>query len=134
MSKFGDFEFDDFKEMAANFQKAVDADIMQEVIDLSLKQAGQIILTDVKERTPVRKINGGTLRGDWRLSKTDINAIQLSNNIEYAPFVEYGHRLRNGGFFPGVFMLRDTINDFEEKFQVLVERNLQKKLKEYGLL
>lgn len=131
MTSFGDFEFDDFKEVAANFQKAVDADIVQEIIDLSLKQAGQVILAGVKERSPV---DTGQLRGDWRWAKTDINAIQLSNNIDYAPFVEYGHRLRNGGFFPGVFMLRDTINDFEEKFQVLVERNLQKKLKEYGLL
>lgn len=134
MTSFGDFEFDEFKEMATNFQKAVDADIIQEVIDLSLKQAGQVILAGVKERTPVRKINGGTLRGDWRLAKTAINSIQISNNIEYAPFVEYGHRLRNGGFFPGVFMLRDTINDFEDRFQALVEINLKKKLKEYGLL
>lgn len=131
MSSFGDFDFEDFKEMAANFQKAVDADIMQEVIDLSLKQAGEVVLADVKSRSPV---DTGQLRGDWRLAKTSINSMQISNNLEYAPFVEYGHRLRNGGFFPGVFMLRDTINDFEEKFQVLVERNFRKKLKEYGLL
>ncbi|MDF7636929.1 HK97 gp10 family phage protein [Leuconostocaceae bacterium ESL0958] len=131
MSGMGDFEFEDFKRFSKQWQKAIDAGIAQEVIDLSLKQAGQVILAGVKERTPVGET--GFLRGDWRLTKSG-NSIEISNNMHYAPFVEYGHRLRNGGFLPGVFMLRDAINDFHDKFEYLVERNLKKKLKEYGLL
>lgn len=132
MSDFGDFDFDDFKEMAANLQKAVDADIIQEVIDLSLKQSGEATLADIKETTPERT---GTLRGDWRLNKTALNSVQISNNLEYAPFVENGHRKRNGtGWVQGRFMMKNSFNNMDEKLPALVERNLKLKLKEYGLL
>lgn len=127
---FGKFDHSEFDAFANQFSAAVKADVAQQIIDKSLKEFSQVVLSEVKERTP---FDSGLLRGDWRIAKTSINSYQISNNMHYAPYVEFGHRLSSGGFFPGVFMLQNTLNDLESTFDAIVERNLQKKMKELGL-
>ena len=97
--------------------------------------------------------NGGTLRRGWT-SKTheeaaigsgkgknakeyadslnvmkagDTYTIEIVNPVEYASYVEFGHRTVNGGWVEGHYML--TIS--EEKLKQMAPNILEKKLQEY---
>ena len=48
-----------------------------------------------------------------------------SNPVEYAPYVEFGHRTRGGGFKDPQFML--TIS--EEKLRAIIPKLLERKVK-----
>ncbi|WP_042348257.1 HK97 gp10 family phage protein [Bacillus massiliigorillae] len=80
-------------------------------------------LRKVKKRTPVGVYTngntGGNLRRNWKVSDVKRNgdrlSIELYNNVEYAPYVELGHRTRNGGFVPGVYMLEMSIMELERE-------------------
>ena len=91
---------------------------------------------------PSRK--GGTLRRGWTGGKnTDAEAfaksleieksgntytITVENNVEYAPYVEYGHRTRGGkGFVPGKRMLETS----EQELKALSPKILQDKLEKF---
>ena len=91
---------------------------------------------------PSRK--GGTLRRGWTGGKkTDAEAfaksleieksgktytITVENNVEYAPYVEYGHRTRGGkGFVPGKRMLEIS----EQELKALAPKILQDKLEKF---
>ena len=91
---------------------------------------------------PSRK--GGTLRRGWTGGKnTDAEAfaksleieksgntytITVENNVEYAPYVEYGHRTRGGkGFVQGKRMLEIS----EQELEALSPKILQDKLEKF---
>lgn len=114
------------------------------------KEMAARLINLVKPKTPVgvypndpnRK--GGTLRRGWTGGKnTDAEAfaksleieksgktytITVENNVEYAPYVEYGHRTRGGkGFVPGKRMLEIS----EQELEALAPEILQKKLEKF---
>ena len=64
-----------------------------------VEKHGGILLRNTKMKTPVGQYNdgrtGGTLRRSWTLEKGDLY-VKLYNNVEYAQFVEFGHRTRGG--------------------------------------
>ena len=91
---------------------------------------------------PSRK--GGTLRRGWTGGKKmDAEAfaksleieksgktytITVENNVEYAPYVEYGHRTRGGkGFVQGKHMLETS----EQELKALSPKILQDKLEKF---
>ena len=54
--------------------------------------------------------------------------ITVENNVEYAPYVEYGHRTRGGkGFVPGKHMLETS----EQELKALSPKILQDKLEKF---
>ena len=94
---------------------------------------------------PSRK--GGTLRRGWTGGKnTDAEAfaksleieksgntytITVENNVEYAPYVEYGHRTRGGkGFVPGKRMLEISEQELEALAPNVLKRKLNAFLRE----
>ena len=102
------------------------------------------------KRTPVGKYKkgsgkkGGTLRRGWTGEKNasakgyaeslkvnhfgDTYVIEIVNPVEYAAYVEYGHRTANHqGWVPGVFMM--TIS--EQELESIAPRVLENKLKKY---
>lgn len=82
---------------------------------------------DVRANTPV---DTGKLREDWALNDPVkvglLLTMDLSNNMEYAEHVEYGHRQEPGRYVPaigkrlvkdyvkGYYMLRNGTNDLRE--------------------
>ncbi|MFD1203589.1 HK97 gp10 family phage protein [Sporosarcina contaminans] len=81
------------------------------------KQLAQMAIRRVKKMTPVDQ---GDLRDNWKyhiLKKGDTYTIIIYNTIEYASFVEKGHRIvRNGktvGWVEGRFMLQLTMDEME---------------------
>lgn len=74
---------------------------------------------------------GGTLRERWDVGSIiksgETYSVEVFNPMEYASYVEFGHRTRNHkGWVPGQYML--TIS--EEEMKNDLERIIQNKLKE----
>lgn len=86
------------------------------------KQLAQILLNKVKKRTPVgvppnyaaeaalqeywAGYRGGTLRDGWTIlpiqKQGDAYTITVINNLEYASYVEFGHRQQPGRYVPAL--------------------------------
>lgn len=88
-----------------------------------------------KTKTVMQSISskkGGTLRDrGWHVGPViksgEAYSVEVFNSIEYASYVEFGHRTRNHkGWVPGQYML--TIS--EEEMKNDLERIIQNKLKE----
>lgn len=87
--------------------------------DMFLRQEGELLLNRVKPLTPART---GHLRGAWARTEPSGGTVEIGNPVEYAPFVEFGHRIvayghDTGRFYPGTFMLRDSLDDLAANFQ-----------------
>ena len=113
------------------------------------KELAARLLSLVIPKTPVGVYDdpsrkGGTLRRGWTGGKkTNAEAfaksleieksgktytIIVENNVEYAPYVEYGHRTRGGkGFVPGKHMLETS----EQELKALSPKILQDKLEKF---
>lgn len=96
------------------------------------------LLRRVKMRTPVGKTTkthkGGTLRRGWRVGDItkngDIYEIEIINNVEYAPYVEYGHRTANHkGWVRGRFMLTISEKEISSQVDKIIEKRLEKIMK-----
>lgn len=119
MAKFGEFDDKQIQAFFKNFKKNSENADVKAILEKHMTKVGNIVVTETKARTPVGKINGGTLRGGWKKSTVQISSgsveIEIYNNVEYAGFVENGHRIvRNGktyGYVEGKKMLATTIND-----------------------
>ena len=116
------------------------------------KEMAARLLSLVKPKTPVGVYDdpsrkGGTLRRGWTGGKnTDAEAfaksleieksgktytITVENNVEYAPYVEYGHRTRGGkGFVPGKRMLEISEQELEALAPNVLKRKLNAFLRE----
>lgn len=112
----GSFKFDDFKRLQKKFEK-----LNQRELDLFFedvaKELTARLLAKVIKRTPVGQYSrgtgktGGTLRRGWTAEKNqsavqyaeslvihrygNTFVIEIINPVEYASYVEFGHRTRN---------------------------------------
>ncbi len=84
---------------------------------------------------------GGTLRKGWTTGKSqgdfvdtlrvnhfgDTYVITITNSIEYASYVEFGHRRRNGkGWTKGKFMLTISEQELQKDSPKILEAKLKK--------
>ena len=88
-----------------------------------LNTVGMKLKAKVTLKTPV---DTGVLRKSWRYKTISENEGIVSNNVHYAPHVEYGHRTRGGrSFVNGVYMLKKSVKEiekeFEEELSILIE-------------
>lgn len=123
---------------------------MDKFFESCAKELAARLLAKVIKRTPVGQYpaetgkKGGTLRRGWtsgensnatafanslNVTKTGTDyVIDIINPVEYASYVEFGHRTRNHkGWVEGKFML--TIS--EEEIRNSAPKILEKKLKDY---
>ena len=78
---------------------------------------------------------GGTLRKGWYITGVRKNGnthfILIYNNVEYASFVEYGHRKRNNkGWVEGRFMLTISMKEVERSMQQIADKHTIQVLKQ----
>lgn len=89
-----------------------------------------------KKDTPVGKYPprsgkvGGTLRRGWHISEIQRTEggyqIKVFNNVEYAPYVEFGHRTKSGRkWVPGRFMMTISENKIRSVMDEIIKRKLQ---------
>lgn len=146
----------DYKQLLA-FSKQLEqleGDIRGEFIEGCAKEIAARLLNRVIKRTPIgvykdkkgkAKKQGGTLRRGWtngqsatkyceslNVSKRgDTYVIDIINPVEYASYVEYGHRTRgHGGWVKGYFMLTISENEVRSMMPNVLEQRLRKKLNE----
>lgn len=143
----GRFNFQEFKKLQQQLNKLDDSN---DFVESCAKELAARLLRKVIKRTPVGQYpeksgkTGGTLRRGWTGEKRasaegfandmDINyvdgkyIINIINPIEYASYVEYGHRTANHkGWVKGQFMM--TIS--EQELQNIAPAILEKKIKKY---
>lgn len=118
--------FEDFRDKLQKVDKASDEIIKQAIIEIANRA-----LRLIKNATPV---DTGFLKGDWFISNMkksgNVWRIDISNLVEYAPYVEYGHRIvsRDGatiGWHEGVFMMTISLKAVEKRVDQIVQRNLR---------
>lgn len=129
------------KKMNDRIQKINDKGLDEFIEQLARKLAIRVLVHAIP-RTPV---DTGTLRRGWGggVEKTptqigkeipvnkvgDVFSIVISNNIDYAVYVEYGHRARGGkGWVPGKFMLKISVEKVKAKSRSIIEKEFKKQL------
>lgn len=143
-------DFDELKKLKERIMLYSDPSKMDEFLKSCAKELAARLLAKVIKMTPVGQYpagagkTGGTLRRGWT-SGQDSNAknyadslnvnkvgndyvIEIINPVEYASYVEFGHRTRNHkGWVEGRFML--TIS--EDEIRNAAPKILEKKLENY---
>lgn len=90
---------------------------------------------------------GGTLRRGWEVGPVNKNGetytVEVFNSVEYASYVEYGHRQTPGKFVPqigkklkkswvqGQFMLTISEKELSENLNVIIEKKLTELFREW---
>ena len=146
MGSYGKCNFDELKQLQKKIEQLESK--RNEFMEACAKELAARLLAKVIKRTPVGQYPsgygkvGGTLRRGWTGEKNqnaknyanslkihhfgDTYVIEVTNPVEYASYVEYGHRTRSGkGWVEGRFML--TIS--EQEIQSIEPRILENKIK-----
>ncbi|WP_342556650.1 HK97 gp10 family phage protein [Lysinibacillus sp. FSL P4-0201] len=122
------FEFEEVKQLAEKMKELTIASgkIHKKVAE----RIAQLTIRKVKMLTPV---GTGDLRNNWKyhiIKQGDTYKIIIYNNLEYALFVEKGHRIviagRTVGFVDGQFMLELTEQEMERLAPRIWEREIEK--------
>lgn len=147
MGKMGNFNIDGLKKFRDELNKLQDPD---KFVEACAKELAARLLRMVVKRTPVGEYpkssgkKGGTLRRGWTGEKRssaqnyadsltvhhfgDTYVIEIVNPVEYASYVEYGHRTANHkGWVKGKFMM--TIS--EQELEKIAPKVLENKIKKY---
>ena len=137
MARLGKVDIRELRKMQEDLEKSSN----QVTIYKLSAQIGQELaarqLRTVRKKTPTGKINGGTLKKGWVIEPQSFTGsrfvINVTNYIEYAPYVEYGHRLvRNGktiGFVTGQFMMTRSEEEVGAKAQAIANKRVWEYLK-----
>lgn len=148
MGRMGSFNAKGLKDLQKELQKLQDPNAF---VESCAKELAARLLRMVIKRTPVGQYpkgsgkKGGTLRRGWTASKGRASAkgyaesvtvnhfgntyvIEIVNPVEYASYVEYGHRTADHkGWVKGQFMM--TIS--EQELEKMAPKILESKIKKY---
>lgn len=127
----------EFKIDNRNFEKRMNEynKLVPNAAERGMKLLAASIIRSVKVLTPWKT---GNLRKNWNMTQQG-NDIVIYNNVEYAYYVEYGHRKRGKSkatkrtvktskeqFVPGRFMLRRAFDSVDKKAAQIIEREIRK--------
>lgn len=154
MARWGSVDFQRLQRLQEKINRLEAAGIEQ-FNEKAVKLLAQRFLAKVIKRTPVGLYTdgrvGGTLRRGWTAktpqeayggtqsngAKSYANSLSVTkrgnnyevvieNVVEYAAYVEFGHRTRNGGFVPGRFFMTISANEVQDEAERLLQRELDK--------
>lgn len=158
---WGNCDYKQLQKLRDNLQKLQDMDLDKFCEDVSKELAARLLAlviprTPVGQYPKSSGKKGGTLRRGWT-SKTQADAasrggsndakayaealpvrksgnaytIEVINPVEYASYVEFGHRTRGGdGWVPGQYFLTLSEQDLERLAPGVIERKLEALLRE----
>lgn len=152
MARSGTINFQDFERIKNNLEK-LNQEQVDIFIDACAKEIAARLLAKVIKRTPVGDYpnssgkKGGTLRRGWTAGKNqsavsyadslpihhfgDTYVIEIINPVEYASYVEFGHRTRNHkGWVNGRFMLTISEQEIQQAAPAIIEKKLIKQMGE----
>lgn len=97
------------------------------------KRVAQLAIRKVKKMTPV---DNGDLRNNWKydvIKKGDMYIIVIYNQLEYASYVEKGHRIvvagKTVGWVEGKFMLKLTADEMERIASNMWKNEVEKEMR-----
>lgn len=135
MGKLGKFDVKGLQEFQDKLKKLDDPDALLEACAKEL--AARLLARCIKKTVPGQYPastgkKGGTLRRGWTVGEIVKDGhtykISIINPVEYASYVEYGHRTRNHkGWVKGKFMMTLSENEIQD----IAPRVLEKKLFTY---
>ena len=153
MASGGNVDFRELQEFRRKMKASLNDDQINDFIESCAKELAARLLAKVIKRTPVGQYpastgkKGGTLRRGWTGGKTQggkayadslrVNhygntyVIEVVNPVEYASYVEFGHRTRNHeGWVEGKFMLTISEQEVQGDAAKILENKLKRKLGE----
>ena len=153
MARNGSVNFRDLDRFRQQVESSLGANQVDQFIESCAKELAARLLAKVIKRTPVGQYpkgsgkKGGTLRRGWTNGKSqaasayvgslkvnhfgNVYVIEIINPVEYASYVEFGHRTRGGdGWVEGKFMLTISEQEVENDAPKVLENKLKKKLGE----
>lgn len=153
MANGGKVDFSDLEKFRDNIERTLGHNQVNSFIESCSKELAARLLAKVIKRTPVGQYpkssgkKGGTLRRGWTGEQSqsaheyantlkvnhfgDVYVIEIVNPVEYASYVEFGHRTRNHeGWVEGHFMLTISEQEIERDAPRVLENKLKKKLGE----
>lgn len=149
----GNVDFSDLKKFRDNLEKHFNEAQVTAFIESCAKELSARLLAKVVKRTPTGEYpkesgkKGGTLKRGWTGEKGGgasayanslkvhhyggVYVIEIINPVEYASYVEFGHRTRNHeGWVEGRFMLSISEGEIKRDAPKIIEKKLKKKLGE----
>ena len=155
MGRNGKVDYSELKAFKEKLENSLQGKELDLFIEQCTKEIAARILKGAIDRTPIGNYSnlaiktgkvGGTLRRGWSIGdcgwhgKTFV--VEIINPIQYAEYVEYGHRQTPGRYVPalgkrlvngwveGKFMLTLAEKDVKGITPKLLEARLEKKLRE----
>lgn len=159
MARWGRCDFKELKRLEQRLEQLEQGD-WDKACRQAAKRLAAMLLNKVKKRTPVGVVpdglddealehwegyTGGTLRDAWQIlpiqKQGDQYIVTILNPVEYASYVEYGHRQRPGRYVPalgkslkatwvnGRYMLTISVQEVQAKAPATLERALYQCLK-----
>lgn len=124
MAKMGSFDYSEFKDMGKRFNKALDERVIDRWIQEFLLEMAFRAERKIKKRTPV---DSGHLKRNWQVGNVEKRGnayvVEIINPLEYASFVEFGHRTRNHkGWVEGRFMATISMQEIERQLPKFLEK------------
>lgn len=145
MSNWGDVNFKELEDLQKKLNE-FEKNERQRFYEEACKEVAARMLAKVIKRTPVGVYDdrtGGTLRRGWTAGEK-LSAVRFANNlqvkregdayvidiinpVEYASYVEYGHRTRNHkGWVTGRFMMTISENEINAQLPSIIEKKMKK--------
>lgn len=137
MAKCGKCDFRELEELKNKIEKL--GDKKAEFMEACAKELAARLLASASRHTPTGiypsgsgKV-GGTLKRGWTIGEIqhigDMYKIEIINPVEYASYVEYGHRSRNHkDWTEGKFMMIIAKQEIESATPRILENKLKKML------
>lgn len=110
-------------EFKSNAKQVLSAE--EKAVKIALTKIGMIVERDTKAKTPV---DTGNLRNSFTNDvRADEKSVYIGSNVEYAPYIEYGHRFGTSNhYYAGKHMLQDAINTNRGEIKDILEKSLGK--------
>ena len=122
----GRIDDEQFQAWADRVRGKIDRDEVKKELSRSVKRIGTQAIRTVKSNTPV---DTGHLRRSWRVQDAGFQGsgwvIEIKNGIEYASYVENGHRTRGGrSWVAGQFFMKNSLNAIDSQLPDLITSGL----------
>lgn len=126
------------RQFQRNLDRLASTDIEKLCTD-AIKELAREFLAKVMQVTPVAKSTathtGGNLRRGWttndiRVQKVGDNyQVEIINPVEYASYVNSGHRTVNGGFVNGRFFMEIAASQVERRTPAILNKHVTRALR-----
>ncbi|OMF05265.1 hypothetical protein BK129_14865 [Paenibacillus amylolyticus] len=125
MARLGRFDYSELEQLSQSVQAALNSNVIDQFIRDFLLEMAYRADRKIKMRTPV---DTGDLRRRWVVGEVkkvgDTYMIEISNNLDYASYVENGHRTGKEltGWVEGKFMAKISMKEIERQLPAYLQR------------